>query len=86
MFARDHWVLQIILEDMIESASDRKASRKGCKAKMSQAVSQRWISLCKMQRRVLERWDVLERFYLEQAKQLFPLKGRKDEVSCKSIQ
>ncbi|CAN0488808.1 unnamed protein product, partial [Laminaria digitata] len=61
---------------MIEAASDKK----GSKAKLSQAVSQRWISLCKMLLRVLERWGVLERFYLEKAKQLFPLKGRKDEV------
>ena len=81
MFVRDRWVLQIILEDMIETAADKKGSN----AKLSQAVSQRWISRCKMLLRALERWGVLERFYVEKAKQLFPLEGRKYEVCRKSI-
>lgn len=81
MCARDHCcVLQIILEDIIETISKGKGSN----AKLSQAVTQRSISICKMLLRVLERWDALERFYLETEKHSFPLKDKKDEVSCRS--
>lgn len=66
---------------MIETAYDKKRS----KAKLLQAVSQPWTSVGKMLRRVLDRWDVFEMLYLEKAKQLFLLKGRKYEVSWKSI-
>ena len=71
-------VLQIILEDMVEAVSDEE----GYKAKLSHAVSQRWVSICKMLLRFLERWDILENFYLEMGLQLFPLKGRKAEVAA----
>lgn len=69
---------QIILDNIITDLSGGE----GSKAKLSQAVAQRWISTCKMMLRFLERWDALERFYLEQEKEQFPLKGRKDEVCC----
>lgn len=52
---------------------------KGSKAKLSQAVAQRWISVCQMLLRVLERWDALKTFYLTKGEP-FPLMGKKDEV------
>lgn len=70
-----HILLDNIIEDMSEG--------RGSKAKLAQAVSQRWVSTCKMMLRVLERWDALERFYLENDKSQFPLKDRKDEVCCR---
>ena len=69
-----------MLEDIIDTISEGK----GSKAKLSQAVAQRWISTCKMLLRVLERWDALEDFYLQIKKQAFPLSNRKAEVSCRS--
>ena len=72
--------VQIILEEIIEDISDGKAS----KAKLSQAAAQRWISMCKMLLRVLERWDALKRFYVEK-EELFPLNGKKDEVRWRLI-
>lgn len=57
----------------------------GSKAKLAQAVSQRWVSTCKMLRRVLERWDALRTFYIEHDSTPFPLDGREDEVCCRRI-
>lgn len=61
---------------MREEASDGKAS----KAKLSQAVHQRWVSLHRMLHGVLSNWEMLEMFYLKERKTTFPLDGRKDEV------
>lgn len=68
---------QTILQDTVDDMSDGKVS----KMKLSKAVSQRLIRICRMLLRVLERWDDLERFYVEKEKDQFPLKEKKDEVS-----
>lgn len=69
--------MEIELEDEVEALSDSKRS----KAKLSQAVVQRWISLCKMLLRLLERWLALETCYVRKGDP-FPLAKLKDEVSC----
>ena len=69
---------------MREEASDGKAS----KAKLSQAVHQRWVSLHRMLHGVLSNWEMLEMFYLKERKTTFPLDGRKDEVwwECRFVE
>jgi len=49
------FVGQIQLEDTVEAMS----SGKGPKSKLSQAVTQRWTSICKMLMRFLQKWDAL---------------------------
>lgn len=68
-------MVQIELEDMLDELSDGK----GPKSKLSQAVLQRWISICKMLVRLLEKWDALEACYVRKGDP-FPLGKRKDEV------
>ncbi|CAM9762552.1 unnamed protein product, partial [Sphacelaria rigidula] len=43
---------------------DEMLGGEGSKAKLSQAIAQRWISVCQMLQRILERWDALRTFYL----------------------
>ncbi|CAM9530188.1 unnamed protein product, partial [Sphacelaria rigidula] len=53
---------KIALEDII----DEMSGGEGFKAKLSQAVAQRWISVCQMLLRVLERWGRPEDILLGQ--------------------
>ena len=49
-------------------------------AKLSQAVVQRWVSICKMLFRLLQRWHAISKVYLNKG-DAFPLGKRRDEVS-----
>lgn len=66
---------QIRLEDAVEEATGGK----GSKAKLTQAVGQRWVTICFMLLRVLERWDPLGVVYMNCGK-VFPLTGKRNEV------
>ncbi|CAN0339225.1 unnamed protein product [Laminaria digitata] len=59
---------KIMLENEVEILSDGK----GSKAKLSQAVVQRWISICTMVLRLLQKWDALETCYVRKGDP-FPL-------------
>jgi len=52
---------------------------KGCESKLTQPVSQRWTSICKMLMRLLQKWDALIKVYADKEK-VFPLNGKKKEV------
>lgn len=64
--------LEAVLEDLGNDDVPR--------GKLSQAVIQRWVSLCKMLLRLLERWDAISHVYLNKG-DVFPLGKRRDEVS-----
>lgn len=49
-------------------------------AKLSQAVVQRWVSICKMLLGLLQRWDAISKVYLHKG-DVFPLAKRRTEVS-----
>ncbi|CAB1096918.1 unnamed protein product [Ectocarpus sp. CCAP 1310/34] len=66
---------KIELEDTLEKASDGKR----WKAKLSQAVSQRWISLCKMLLRILEQWVAIDKVYASN-REKFPLGDLRREM------
>ena len=53
---------------------------KGSKAKLSQAVCQRWTSICKMLLRLLQKWPALVEVYVRKGLP-FPLQDKKREVS-----
>lgn len=57
---------------------------KPSKTRLSKAGSESLIRTCNLLLRVLERWDELERFYVEEKKKQFPLKGKKKEVCWRS--
>lgn len=67
--------VQIMLDEELEDVTNGK----GVHSKLSQAVSQRWVSICKMLHRVLERWDAIGKVYLVN-NEVFPLGKNKDEV------
>lgn len=67
---------QIDLEEMRNEASDGKES----KAKLSQAVHQRWVSVEKMLPRFLSRWEIIDMYCRRERKVVFPLAGKKGEV------
>lgn len=65
---------------MLDEELEAVTNGKGVVSKLPQAVVQRWVSMCKMLHRVLERWDALSKVYL-QRNEVFPLGKSKSEVS-----
>ena len=63
------------MEDAVEEATGGK----GSKAKLTQAVAQRWVTICFMLLRVLQRWNALGRVYMN-CSTVFPLTGKRNEV------
>lgn len=71
-----------MLEDTLEKWSNGK---RHSKTKLSQAVEQRWTSVCKMLMRLLQKWDAIVMIYGQKDK-TFPLSGKKKEVSSSCLQ
>ncbi|CAM9198236.1 unnamed protein product [Hapterophycus canaliculatus] len=64
----------------LEDALDAMSNGRGSKAKLSQAVAERWISICKTLLRLLQQWDALKNVYVSKDDP-FPLaKLRNEEV------
>eukprot|EP00904_Undaria_pinnatifida_P011834 jgi/Undpi1/7781/HiC_scaffold_23.g10254.m1 len=66
---------KIRLEDAVEEATGGK----GSKAKLTQAVAQRWVTICFMLLRVLQRWDALGVVYMN-CSTVLPLTGKRNEL------
>ncbi|CAN0044929.1 unnamed protein product, partial [Ectocarpus sp. 12 AP-2014] len=72
--SRDKIAMDEYLEAVLEDLGNGDVPR----GKLSQAVIQRWVSLCKMLLRLVERWDVISHVYLNKD-DVFPLGKRRDE-------
>lgn len=71
-----------VVQIMLETEIDILSAGKGSNAKLSQDIVQRWVRLCNMVLRLLQKWDAIETCYVRKGDH-FPLGKLRVEVSCR---